>query len=572
MEGRIALAYLRRHKLLPKIAVAYDGDPSLITAWDIEMFVQDTSQDPTDRAMARLLGGTDRIARLNRLTFLDLTQDGRQDGGIEVARVGRLIQQLLPGPKSFIIVDRHGSANRGYAIAPNAKRNYYDLNFRLRSHMLAPPIPDKYRNLSPDDFTLGTYTGYAKAITPVRFDQEWIQEQAGRLRVIGRAGDQSWAEPGLPSVQPRGLGQATPNADDESVDVLAEGNTEFIYEINNRGELIEYKRAGNGRYMATNVSAITGVRVASDVVALDLPGRDSRAVYALGHDGGVIEARFVHNVWRSRDITADKLPRIYSSLVGLALGRAKNHARFLFGLNDKGELIEYVWRPGSWSARNVSRLTNAPALKGQIAAAGLSIQDINVYAFTGEGRLLLFARSKSGWGKSYLDGRAGVPRLDPGSVAAGIHAGRSPYLIGRDLSGNLVVVYRAPGALGQGPWTTRNVGRQLDGPVILGKLTTQYDRGTGATYVYARDRAGRLVQFTWESNNRWSYKRLESERSATHGADLAASKLYRGVYTETLDNAIAEYLQAKNGRNSWHTAKVRMGGNQIGRNGLIGIT
>jgi hypothetical protein len=274
--------------------------------------------------------------------------------------------------------------------------------------------------------------------------------------------------------------------------------------------------------------------------------------------GHVIEFRLSQNRWRAREITGRKLMPIHRSLVGFAVGKGSSHVRALYGLNSKGELIQYLWRKGSWQSRNISRITSAPKLAGQVAAAAQSLRRSYVYALTTDNRLVLFTRGQTGWTKKLLGRTLRLPRLESDTLVAGFHTGNSPYVMGRDLSGNLVVVYRPRGIFGQGAWKMNNVGRRLGGAVLRGELATQFDEQAGATLVYSRDRGGRIVQFVWNSHGRWSFKRLERSRSGKRPTDLAASKLYHGLYTETVDGAIAEYLET-NGRGAdWHKGKIRL--------------
>src|SRR5262249_52746623 len=115
-----------------------------------------------DRAIARLLGGGDRIARINRLTYLDVVQDERVDGGIRTDPISlaALNARILPSPTDFVITNRTASARRTFAIDSTAPRNYHDLLYVPRSSSLAPKIPKRFRHASPDQLSTGFRGGF----------------------------------------------------------------------------------------------------------------------------------------------------------------------------------------------------------------------------------------------------------------------------------------------------------------------------------------------------------------------------------------------------------------------------
>ncbi len=170
VEGSIALNFFSTRPTELAELASSAGTPGLITPQDIDCYVAAGSPaaDPlvciggsintaSERAMAQLLGGSDRIARLNRVTYLDLVQDQRVDGGILIDAVSyaALRTRILPRPTDFVIVNRHNAANRTFAIDSTAARNYHDLNYIPRSSSLAPRGSKKLRRRSPDQLLTG---------------------------------------------------------------------------------------------------------------------------------------------------------------------------------------------------------------------------------------------------------------------------------------------------------------------------------------------------------------------------------------------------------------------------------
>jgi hypothetical protein len=139
IEGTYALNYLMSHNTFDVI----DGNKNgLITAQEIQTFVDNAAAlgMPEAGAMARLLGGTDRISNTGfqptlavefpdqpdvlqrRFNFFDYAADGQLNGSISIDQIRLLAKNLLPAPDAFVITDRQRSSVNGYLIDPGAKR------------------------------------------------------------------------------------------------------------------------------------------------------------------------------------------------------------------------------------------------------------------------------------------------------------------------------------------------------------------------------------------------------------------------------------------------------------------
>ncbi len=170
IEGTVALYYLINHGTFDVIDANHNG---LVTAQEIQDFVNkaDTIGMPEAGAMARLLGGTDRIpvtgfqptaagespdqpdVLQRRFNFFDYAADGQLDGVISIDQLKMLVHTLLPSPDAFVVTDRvRGSAN-GYLLDPSKQRNWVALQYLTPSYSFAPArLVRRYRNVSPTRF------------------------------------------------------------------------------------------------------------------------------------------------------------------------------------------------------------------------------------------------------------------------------------------------------------------------------------------------------------------------------------------------------------------------------------
>ena len=135
IEGQIAIQYLLDHGTFDVID---SNDNGLITAPELQTFV-DTSATiglPEAGAMARLLGGTARIAPTTltvfseqadqpdvlqrRFNFFDFASDGQLNGMITIDQFKLLAHNLLPLPDQYMIVDRQRASANGFLLDPEA--------------------------------------------------------------------------------------------------------------------------------------------------------------------------------------------------------------------------------------------------------------------------------------------------------------------------------------------------------------------------------------------------------------------------------------------------------------------
>jgi len=193
IEGSVALSYLFTTGTIT--AIDANGN-SFITAQELENFVDqaETIGLPEAGAMARLLGGTDRvpgnqpidgprdfitvpesdpiltpIATLGltsqneqpdqpdvlqrRFNFFDFSADGQLDGMVSIAQFEMLAHTLLPAPDSFSIVNQARGSAGGFLLDGDPVRNFADLQRLLPTFAFLPrQLALRFRNFSPAKF------------------------------------------------------------------------------------------------------------------------------------------------------------------------------------------------------------------------------------------------------------------------------------------------------------------------------------------------------------------------------------------------------------------------------------
>ena len=169
IEGTEALQWLIKHNMLEVIDSNHNG---LITAQEVQNFVDTAASSGLAEAgaMARLLGGTSRIASLvsrtdagespdqpdvlqRRFNVFDYVADGQLNGVISIPQLEQLAHTLLPLPSTFTVVDRQRSSANGYLVDPTAARNYKALQHIQPSYEFVPKSAvAKYKGVSPAAF------------------------------------------------------------------------------------------------------------------------------------------------------------------------------------------------------------------------------------------------------------------------------------------------------------------------------------------------------------------------------------------------------------------------------------
>ena len=169
IEGKVALDYLIKHKTFNIIDTNKNG---LITAQEIQNFVDTANARGLAEAgaMARLLGGTARSAMTNsftdvgeqpdqpdvlqrRFNFFDYAAHGKLQGSISISQLKLLSRYILPTPDAYTITDRQRASVNGFLIAPQAQRNFKNLQHLQRGYLFVPKGAYKrYNGVSPAQF------------------------------------------------------------------------------------------------------------------------------------------------------------------------------------------------------------------------------------------------------------------------------------------------------------------------------------------------------------------------------------------------------------------------------------
>lgn len=205
IEATQALNYLIDKNQLQLLDSNNNG---LITAQSIQSFVNraNTIGLPEAGAMARLLGGTDRIDPNNatptffgerpdspdvlqrRFNFLDFAAHGKLTGSISIQELTMLAHTLLPPPDSFVVTDRQRASVNGFLLEPTPTRNYIDLRHLLPTYVWVPrTILRRWRGVPPGAF--GINFGQPKTATgPYQYDLFSNVPKASNQPSTGTAG------------------------------------------------------------------------------------------------------------------------------------------------------------------------------------------------------------------------------------------------------------------------------------------------------------------------------------------------------------------------------------------------
>jgi hypothetical protein len=184
VEGYEAINYLLDHNDFPIIDANHDNK---VTAQELQTFEDNATQMglPEAGAMARLLGGTDRINQntitqglsiptnngganttagsndapeqpdvlQRRFNFFDYAADGQLNGSIPLSEFQLLSHSLLPSPTAFVITNRQRASTSGFLLDPTAQRNFKDLQHTQLRFALAPAnVVRRFRNITPSQF------------------------------------------------------------------------------------------------------------------------------------------------------------------------------------------------------------------------------------------------------------------------------------------------------------------------------------------------------------------------------------------------------------------------------------
>jgi hypothetical protein len=543
IEGSVALNYfIATPGALAALDATLPGTPGLVTAAEIEAYVANPANGFNNRAMARLLGGTARIANLNRLAYLDLVQDEHVHGGIVTAGIAALADKLLPAPNEFVITNRDASADKRYAVDSTALRSYHD--FIYREGVLAPRGSTKQRLQSPDQIHFGTGpdAGFGTFLPVVNGDTTpRLGSYMPTYRIVGYAGDATFPSPaqpgnppGLPGNSPGGS-SASPSGSDNLVTLSGAGG-DILYHTSSDGSLIEHSRRADGTWQSSNLTASTnGPRVGSDLVAVG--SSSARTVYGLTPDGHVAKYELAGGQWTAQDVTASaNLPTIVSSLTNVVMPAGQS--ALLLGLNESGQLIQYSQNRGTWIARNITRDTRGATLQAGVVAYGVTARrrtSVVAYAVAANGHLMQYVWNGRRWSSLDLSGYANTPNVRADSLALLTNLpGGIPSLFALDQQGSLWR-YRGNVRLG---W--ESVSGLSGAPALTGELSGRYDPVSAKMRVFATDTQGRVVEFAGTSSGVWSWSAVGTPSAAGTG-ELMASNDKHAVYAELVDGVIAEF-------------------------------
>jgi hypothetical protein len=541
VEASVALRFFRlRPDLWSRLASAA-GTPGIITATDIERFVADPAMDVTARAMARLLGGNSRLGWINRLRFLDLVADARPDNFLRVGQLKRLIARILPQPSDFPIQDRWRGATKGYAIDPTALRNYHDLLFLSKEHMLWGALPE-WAHLSPAAVSGGLATRVVLLPYPTRDPRPL---DTSLLSKVTAQSQQTFLPQGRPLAPPGTQNLYLRNGVNNVAQLQADG-ARLALQLQVDGSLQVAAEASSGLTTVAHVVPPAGTFGAiASLTAVDRLGPDSYDAFGLAVHGHVIAYGFRQGAWTVEDLTEQigGEPLKGELQAARVIDPAGNHERILlYGLNALHQIVLYEgsvqgWQviPVSSNAEQTGRRHRELALLHSADGSDHTTEPV-LYALREDGHLIEYERQgPTTWRATNLTAITNGPKLAAGLVAQEVFEyGRlTRRIVGLDSQGR-PVEYRKRGRL----WQAYPLGTDPNSPRLSGEVAIRFDDQTQRTYVIGRDAAGRLVVYVW-NGSRWSWSRPEVPAGVQK---VAAGQESPSVVVETLDGALAELL------------------------------
>ncbi len=202
-------------------------------------------------------------------------------------------------------------------------------------------------------------------------------------------------------------------------------------------------------------------------------------------------------------------PQFVSKMVGF---QTRWRAQNIVGLDASGDVQAVWWSPGLgsplWTTSNLSAITGAPKLVGELTAAATPWGGMQVMGTDERGHVIsLWWSPKTGrWQVTNLTAQVDGPSLDAGSLS--VQAGRwgSITLVGKSTNGDVMTYWWSPA----GGWQVESLTEQAGGdvPQIVGPVS-YFAATTGEQHVAGTTAAGHVIDLFWKPDgNGWQWQDL----------------------------------------------------------------
>ncbi len=216
--------------------------------------------------------------------------------------------------------------------------------------------------------------------------------------------------------------------------------------------LIVFRQLPGGSWSWRNLSSDLGAPVMSNLTVLS--GQDaSVSIVGVQAGGDLAMIRKDAGDWSYQNLSDDLRSQGFATPVfttALASYVTPWDARNIVGLDAQGQIQAVWWAPGMtrWRSDNLSQATGAPAMQGDITAYTLPWGHMAIVGLNGGRALATWWTPELGagnWQTVDLSAQTGAPELRPGSISSFTTAWNAQNIVGLDSSGQLSVLWWAPG-------------------------------------------------------------------------------------------------------------------------------
>lgn len=278
--------------------------------------------------------------------------------------------------------------------------------------------------------------------------------------------------------------------------------------------VIVYKRAANGQWSYRNLT--NEIAVSRNIVSNLTTFTDSgglRQIGGLDASGHMVTYWMTGIMWpqgwryfytdiTSRDLVRRNrpMPALQSTVTSYV---TQKNSLNIIGTNPAGQVILF-FRPGGglatqlWNWTNLSTLTGAASLVGNITATETSNRIVNISGTDASGNLWMITwRSGEGWrSRNVTATTAGSSQLAPGSVTSWINSSGAGFVAGLTSAGD-IVLYRFTLTGGQNNWSFASISAGVvNAPRPTGALRAAIT-STGSILIAGSTTTGEIIRFTF---------------------------------------------------------------------------
>jgi len=173
----------------------------------------------------------------------------------------------------------------------------------------------------------------------------------------------------------------------------------------------------------------------------------------------------------------------------------------IVGLDDAGDLHVVWWSPGLrsslWTTTNLSEVTGAPKLVGNITASATSWNGMQIFGTDERGHAIVvwWVPGPIGWQWNDLTAAASGDALVAGSLTGATTRWGAIELVGRTADDQVATYWWAPGQQG---WTYESITLQQSGstPRIVGPVSLALGPD-GSQHIAGVSAAGEVIHLYW---------------------------------------------------------------------------